>query len=400
MAWSQPLWWVLALFVLGALVVTWQRVGVPPENNFRIFRATFWHLMDGRDLYAVYPAEFADRFKYSPTFALLFAPFAALPAVPAYFAWQLVSILALFVGVTTLLARREAALALLIAFPSVVSDLQRAQSNTLCAGLMLLAWSGLERRRQLGAATAAALGAFVKIFPLAALAGALLHPRKLRQALVAAGAMTTGVLLPLLITTPTLLLMQYRSWLAIETDDALLPEAYGRDGAGLYAGLMGVLHVWFGLAWPHLPVQLFGLIVLLAPIALRRDQLRDVRFRTQLIASILVFCVLFNHQAESPTYVIAMVGMAIWFAAHDRAAWRTALIVVAVLLVNVGSSGILPSAVYLKVYVAYLLKTVPLILIWCVMQLELLGLLGNTDSEFGERDAADRADAQRTQNAG
>ena len=212
--------------------------------------------------------------------------------------------------------------------------------------------------------------------------------------------MSTGALLPLLVTTPALLLMQYRSWLAIESDDALVLEAYGRDGAGLYAGLMGVLHVWFGLTWPHWPVQLFGLIVLLAPIALRRDLWTDVRFRTLLIASILVFCVLFNHQAESPTYVIAMVGMAIWFATHDRSAWRIARIVIAVLLVNVGSSGILPSAVYQMVYVAYLLKTVPLILIWCVMQLELLGLLGNTDSEFGERDAADRAGAQSPQHSG
>ena len=177
--WSHPLAWVLTLFVVGALIVTGQHVRRPPDNNFQIFRATFWHLVDGRDLNAVYPAEFADRFKYSPTLALLFAPFAALPAVPAYFAWQLVSIMALFVGVTKLLSRQAAVLALLIVFPSVISDLARAQSNTLCAGLILLAWSGLERRRQLGAATAAALGAFVKIFPLAALAGALLHPRKL-----------------------------------------------------------------------------------------------------------------------------------------------------------------------------------------------------------------------------
>ena len=48
-------------------------------NNFLIFRAAYSHLVAGRDLYIAYTAEHVDLFKYSPTFALLFAPFAWLP---------------------------------------------------------------------------------------------------------------------------------------------------------------------------------------------------------------------------------------------------------------------------------------------------------------------------------
>ena len=50
-----------------------------PSGNFEIFRTASRHLVSGQDLYAEYPAEHTDRFKYSPTFALLFAPFAWLP---------------------------------------------------------------------------------------------------------------------------------------------------------------------------------------------------------------------------------------------------------------------------------------------------------------------------------
>ena len=50
-----------------------------PSGNFEIFRTASRHLLSGQDLYAEYPAEHTDRFKYSPTFALLFAPFAWLP---------------------------------------------------------------------------------------------------------------------------------------------------------------------------------------------------------------------------------------------------------------------------------------------------------------------------------
>lgn len=383
---------VFALFALGALIVTAQRVGVPAENNFRIFRAAFQHLVAGQDLYAAYPLEHADLYKYSPTFALLFAPFALLPVVPAYFAWQVVSIFAVIVGMHRQMTRRQMTVALLIAWPSVVTDMQRAQSNTLCAGMMLIAWSCFARREQLTASVSGAVGAFVKIFPLAAFAGVLLHPRKLRQLALIALVMAVGAGLPLLVTSPSSLVLQYESWVRIETLDTV-PVVYGQHGAGLYAGLMGGLHVWLGVDWPHWPVQLAGVLIVLAPIAWRRDRWTDAQFRLQLIASILVFAVLFNHQAESPSYVIAMLGTAIWFATSERAAWRVALIVAAMLMVNGGSSGVLSRDLYHRVYLAYLLKTVPLIPIWIVMQLELHGLVRNRrdESELGEGDARDVA---------
>jgi hypothetical protein len=138
------------------------------------------------------------------------------------------------------------------------------------------------------------------------------------------------------------------------------------------------------------PVILLQLIVL-APIVMRRERWHEAHFRLQLIASILIFAVLFNHQSESPSYVIAMLGIAVWFATSERAAWRVALVVFAMLLVNGGSSGILSRDLYQRFYLAYLLKTVPLIPIWIVVQLELHGLLRNRrdDSELGEADAGD-----------
>jgi hypothetical protein len=100
-------------------------------------------------------------------------------------------------------------------------------------------------------------------------------------------------------------------------------------------------------------------------------------FRVLFLASMLVFCVLFNHQAESPSYSIAMIGMSLWFAVSERAGWRTALMVVAFAIVNLASSDLMPRALYKAYYVPYLLKTVPLIPLWIVMQCELLGVISN-----------------------
>ena len=398
---TRALWVAFALYVVSAVAVALQRTVLSPENNFAILRSAAMHLASGEDLYAAYPALHADFFKYSPTFALLFRPFALLPVVPAYVAWSLCCASAVFVGITRLLSPRDAVVALLLAWLSVVGDLQRAQSNALVAGLILLAWAAFERNRPWAAATAIATGAFVKIFPLAGLVGAVLHPRRARFAFRFAVALAVGIALPLLVTSPSLLAGQYASWRAIESLDAAPLARYGAGGAGLYAGLMGALRTWFGVEWPHWPVQLGGLALLLAPVAWRRDRWGDPQFRITLVASILVFCVLFNHQSESPSYAIAMIGISVWFAASDRTGWRIALLVFAILVVNLGSTDLMPRAWYRDYYVRYMLKTVPLIPVWIVMQLELLGVVHNRQamSAIREGDAGDARILERAPDA-
>src|SRR5580658_9739822 len=40
-------------------------------NNYVIFKYSFFHLIDGKNLYGIYPDDHWDLFKYSPTFAFL-----------------------------------------------------------------------------------------------------------------------------------------------------------------------------------------------------------------------------------------------------------------------------------------------------------------------------------------
>ena len=388
--------WLFVLYAVSAVAVALQRTVLSTENNFLIFRAAFDHLVAGQDLYAAYPSLHADFFKYSPTFAFLFAPFALLPLLPGYVLWALTCALAVYFGVSRLLPSGQAALALALAWLAVVGDMQRAQSNALCAGLIILAWVAYERRKPWGAAIAIAAGTFIKIFPVAALAGAILHPRRIRFAAAFAGSIAIGMALPLLVVSPESLATQYHSWLAIETRDAGPLTGIGSGGADLYAGLMGLFRVWGGVDWPSWPTQLAGTLVLLAPLAngVRRRGLGRL-FRLEFLASTLVFCVLFNHQAESPSYSIAMVGIAIWFAASERAWWRTALVVASIVIVNLGSTDLMPRAWYRAFYVPYLLKTVPLVPVWIAMQGELLGLIPNRGAS--QRTEADQGEVSATE---
>ena len=86
---------------------------------------------------------------------------------------------------------------------------------------------------------------------------------------------------------------------------------------------MRLLHVLFGYDGPNWPVQLAGTLLLLLPLA--RTHWSDARHRKLFLASLLVYAVIFNHKAEQPSFVIALVGVAVWYALRPRSLGRDLL---------------------------------------------------------------------------
>jgi hypothetical protein len=119
-------------------------------------------------------------------------------------------------------------------------------------------------------------------------------------------------------------------------------------------------------------MQLAGTAMLLAPLALRRDRWGDYRFRLLYLCSVLLYVVLFNHQAERASYVIAFAGAAMWFALEPRTRWRTAVFVVAFITIPLMST-LIPVPAIMKSRTAMLYRlALPCLAIWMVIQWELL----------------------------
>ena len=353
--------WFVAILWLGAIIgATVQQGGIHNHNNFLIFRAASRHLIAGSDLYTLYPAEHADLYKYSPTFALLFAPFAFLPLLPAIFLWNALNAGALFIALGMVLPRRAANVARAIVFLDMLGSLQNAQSNALVAALIVFTFAAYERHHTALGSLAAVGGAFIKLFPLAGVSFAIFHPRKVRVALAVVGSSVLLLALPLLVTPLHTLLAQYASWRAQSASEAAIKRGYS-----VMQMFENVLHG----GWPNWPIQLLGIAILLAPVFFQRTRWHEWERRRLYLCSLLVFCVIFNHLAESPTFVVALSGVAIWFAALTKPSrWEWTLFVSIVVLTILSSSDIMPDALQRDFFDRYRFKTVPLIALWIELQ--------------------------------
>ena len=351
---------LLLVFVVTAVIVTIQRGVYDFPNDYAIFRASFWNLVAHRDLYVLRLDQARDYFKYSPTFAVLFAPFALLPFVGGLLLWNALNATAIWSALNSLFPdERSVAAQLLVSLPALRS-MQSSQSNALVAALIVFAFICYERGWLWRGGGSVAVGAAIKIFPLSALVFALPRGDRWRAIAIASICVIILIGLPLLLVSPGELAAQYRSWGALEKTEATLV------GASAMALIRDA-----GLTWPAWPIQLLASALILGALAYRIRDWNDRSVRLQFLALVLVFCVVFNHRAERESAVIAITGMVIWLLARPRTRWRVALFAVVYLLVSVSGTEIVPDAIK-RILSPEMRFTIPLTAGWLAILGDLL----------------------------
>lgn len=350
---------------LGQYLASARPDGYTRFNNFVIFKQSFLHLVRAQDLYALYPAEHFDNFLYSPTFAALMAPFAALPDWAGLLLWDLLNAAVLALALWRLpgLDWRRKGLLFWFVAPELLGSIQNSQSNALVVGLLLLSFGFLERENAPAASLMVALAFFVKIFPLVAVLLFLLYPQRWRLIAWTGAWMLLLGLVPLLLVSPDQLRYLYGSWLKLHATSAHAGQV------GL--SVQGWLKTWFDLEPPRLAVLAVGGVLALAPLANVRAHAR-FDFRLMYLASLLMWMIIFNHLAESPTFIIAMSGVGLWCFAQPRAPLRSALGVAAFLMVSWAYSDLFPRELRTQFVRPYVLKAVPVILAWAALTAEQL----------------------------
>ena len=288
-------------------------------NNYVIFKYSFHHLLSGANLYELHLTEHADFFKYSPSFALFMAPFWCLPDALGLCLWNWVNIFAVVAGLSLLITNRNRFWwALLFVLPELVVATQNSQSNALIAGLLLFAFSALKKEETFKAAAFVVIAVFIKPF---AAAFFLLLPfvKKPKQFLLFSSIIGIVVLLlPALVVGLEGLLHSYKNWFALLQKDEQKSLGYS---AYAVANAIGISS--------KLPVFLLGLVLLLLPLI----NYKTNATATLCLAQMLLWMLVFNFKAESPGYILAMTGAALWL--FDDKITRTKISVAAVCFATV-----------------------------------------------------------------
>ena len=330
----------------------------PHYNNFLIFKYSFLHLINNLNLYEFHPAEHGDLFKYSPTFAFAMGLFYSLPDWMGIILWNLLNTFCLFIGIKMLprMDERSKVFLLLFVLFELIGNLQNEQSNALITGFILLTFVFFERKNVMLAALFIMLAFYIKIFGIVAAALFLLYPQKGKFLLYLGLWMVILGALPLLIVSPAELITQYGNWVdLLKTDHGL---SYGFS-------VMGVLHKWFELNISKWLLTIIGVALFFIGY-IRRDLFKDLVYRYLFLSSILIWIIIFNHKAESPTYIIAMTGIGIWFFSQKSTVSNTVLLLFAFVFVSFTLTDLFPREMRTILY-EYYVKTIPAILIWAMI---------------------------------
>lgn len=366
---TAPWLWLLLAVVAAAMKLH-------SCNNYLIFKFSFWHLWNGTSLYAPYPAEYFDTNHYGPFFSLLIAPFALLERLVAYVAphtaipllaglllWLVALTLFLFWAVRhSQFSHRQQLFIYWFCAHELLTALYMQQFNIAIAAVILLAYWFIEREQDFWAACVIMLGTFVKLYGIVGLAFFFFSRHKGR--LVGSLVFWAAVMLvaPMVFHGPAYIFAQYHEW----AESLVGKNAENADSIAQNISLLGMVHRitgWhdFSDLWLIVPgLLLFGLPYL------RRSQYQHQAFRQTLLASVLMFVVLFSTGSESSGYIIPFVGIVVWYTAApwQRTRWDIALLVFAFVLSSLSPSDLFPAYLRREWVQPYALKALPVTLIW------------------------------------
>ena len=358
------LWLLLA--VIGAIAK------MKPErcNNFLIFKGTFWHALDGTSLYAAYPQEYFDVNHYGPLFSLVIAPFAVVPHFIGLLAWLIALTASLYFAVRwSQFTKRQQVFILWFCAHELLTALYMQQFNIAIAAIIVLAYYCIEREKDFWAAFVIMLGTFVKLYGIVGLAFFFFSRHKGRfigSLLFWAVVMFVA---PMVLSSPEYVVNQYVEWYVC------LTEKNGENLASIAQNisLLGLVHRTTGLQFSDLWLMVPGLVLFLLPY-LRIVQYKHVAFRQTLLASVLMFVVLFSTGSESSGYIIPFVGVVIWYTAApwERTQWDVALLVFVFILSSLSPSDLFPAYLRKEWVQPYALKALPVTLVWFKLCYEML----------------------------
>jgi hypothetical protein len=273
------------------------------------------------------------------------------------FLWIFLNVFVLLTGIWQLggMSKSRRVMFIVFIFLELLTAVENVQVNPLVAGLMIWTFVLLERGKHGLAALTTVLNFFIKIYGGVSVVLFLFYPKKLKSLFYGLVWFVLLLIIPLVVITPKHLIWQYGNWLHLLKWD---------HSVSIGLSVLGFLEATFGFSLTHKDLMyLGGILISLLPL-LRVRLYRERRFRMLFLALIMNALIIFNYKAESATYIIAVVGVGLWFFSKQKHNWTDlVLLTLVVLYTMLYSSDLYPHA-FREFFKRYEIKVVPCLLVW------------------------------------
>jgi len=336
------------------------------HNNYRIYKYVFWHLIEKLPLYPPYPSVYHDVNNYGPLFGLIIAPFALIPDWMGVPLWEVFLVLTLFFAIRQLpLKQWQHAVIYWFCLNSLFTSATNVQFNITIAAIIVLSYTSIKKEKESWAAFFIIIGTLVKLYGIVGLAFFFFSKHKLRFVgwLIFWSAVMFA--LPMLVSSPAYIIGQYSAWaheLVFKNSENTLSLMQDMSVMGMIRKIAGHLE------WPNLPMLIVGMTLFLIPY-LQVKRYQQTGFQLLILASVLLFTVLFSTGTEPNTFIIGMVGVAIWFVIQPRPykKWQWAIFAFVFLFTSMPPSDLFPAYLRNNFMIPYALLALPCVLAWLII---------------------------------
>ena len=343
-------------------------------NNYLIYKNVFFHTIHKISLYATYPNEYFDHNHYGAIFSLIIAPFALMPDWLGMTLWSVFNTAILIYAINKLpLKYSQINLILWICAHEFLTTILSFQFNPIMTGIIILSFGFIKNKKDFWAAMLIMAGTFVKLYGIVGLAFFFFSKDKLKFIISLLFWAMVFFILPMLISSPDYILHTYIEWfqrlVVKNSENSSLDSMQDISFMGMFRRILHNPYL------SNLPFLLFG-IALFGSTYLKISFYKNDKFRLLLLASVLIFTVIFSSGSESPTYIIAFLGVAIWFVIQETPKSITTifLFIFAMVLTSFSPSDLIPKFLREDYIRPYALKALPCVLIWFKIVYEMIAL--------------------------
>jgi len=333
------------------------------HNNYFVYKYGFVNTTHLHTVFGPQPEHYNDLYHYGPVFALIMAPFALLPDSLGVILWVMFNAWALYIAIKLLPLKDQYYLPiLLICAHELMTSTSNVEINPLIGALIILSFVFIRDKKDFWAALMICLGTFIKLYGIVGLAFFFFSDNKFKFILSMIFWSVVLFFLPMLISSPSYIIQTYHDWYG-----DLLQKNLSNIGPSLQdISAMGLIRNLFNYRQLSNITVIIPGIILFGAWYVRVKYYKVIPYQLLLLASTLIFVIIFSSSSESPTYIIAFAGVSIWFLNLDRPVTgvEVFLFVFALLLTSLSPSDLFPRYVRVNYVIPYKLKALPCVLIW------------------------------------